>query len=145
MKMRNRFFITVLVFTSFVFAQSTIEGTVSDDSGNPLVGANVTVDGTSFGAATGADGDYTIDIPSGTVDGNTVVVSASYIGYKSATASVDVPVGGSVNLVFSLAVDAIGLKAVVVTAFKPIASTAREKTRLTDPPTGTSTDAVALL
>ena len=116
MKMRNCFFITALVFTSFVFAQSTIEGTVSDDSGNPLVGANVTVDGTSFGAATGVDGDYTINIPSGTVDGNTVVVSATYIGYKSATASVDVPVGGSVNLVFSLAVDAIGLKAVVVTA-----------------------------
>ena len=116
MKMRNCFIITALVFTSFVFAQSTIEGTVSDDSGNPLVGANVTVDGTSFGAATGVDGDYSINIPSGTVDGNTVVVSASYIGYKSATASVDVPVDGSVNLVFSLAVDAIGLKAVLVTA-----------------------------
>ena len=116
MKMRNCFIITALVFTSFVFAQSTIEGTVSDDSGNPLVGANVTVDGTSFGAATGVDGDYSINIPSGTVDGNTVVVSATYIGYKSATASVDVPVGGSVNLVFSLAVDAIGLKAVLVTA-----------------------------
>jgi TonB-linked SusC/RagA family outer membrane protein len=106
----------MLVFTSFVFAQSAIEGTVSDKSGNPLVGANVTVDGASFGAATGVDGDYSINIPSGTVDGNTVVVSASYIGYKSATASVDVPVGGSVNQNFSLAVDAIGLKAVVVTA-----------------------------
>jgi len=116
MKMRNCFFITALVFTSFVFAQSTIQGTVSDESGNPLVGANVTVDGTSFGAATGVDGDYTINIPSGTIDGNTVVVAASYIGYKSATASVDVPVGGSVNLIFSLAVDAIGLKAVLVTA-----------------------------
>ena len=116
MKMRNCFFITALVFTGFVFAQSTIEGTVSDESGNPLVGANVTVDGTSFGAATGVDGDYTINIPSGTIDGNTVVVAASYIGYKSAIASVDVPVGGSVNLIFSLAVDAIGLKAVLVTA-----------------------------
>ena len=116
MKMRNCFFITALVFTGFVFAQSTIEGTVSDESGNPLVGANVTVDGTTFGAATGVDGDYSINIPSGTVDGNTVVVAASYIGYKSAIASVDVPVGGSVNLIFSLAVDAIGLKAVVVTA-----------------------------
>ena len=63
MKMRNCFIITALVFTSFVFAQSTIEGTVSDDSGNPLVGANVTVDGTSFGAATGVDGDYSINIP----------------------------------------------------------------------------------
>ncbi|GIS71777.1 MAG: hypothetical protein CM1200mP10_13540 [Candidatus Neomarinimicrobiota bacterium] len=34
-----------MVFTSFIFAQSTIEGTVSDDSGNPLAGANVTVEG----------------------------------------------------------------------------------------------------
>ena len=116
MKMRNCFFISAFVFTSFVFAQSTIEGTVSDKSGNPLVGANVTVDGTTFGAATGVDGDYSINIPSGTVDGNTVVVAASYIGYKSATASVEVPVGGSVNQNFSLAVDAIGLKAVLVTA-----------------------------
>ena len=116
MKMRNCFFISAFVFTSFVFAQSTIEGIVSDKSGNPLVGANVTVDGTSFGAATGVDGDYSINIPSGTVDGNTVVVAASHIGYKSATASVDVPVGGSVNQNFSLAVDAIGLKAVLVTA-----------------------------
>ena len=116
MKMRNCFYTIALVFTSFVFAQSTIEGTVSDESGNPLVGANVTVDGTSFGAATGVDGDYSINIPSRTVDGNTVVVAVSYIGYKSATASVDVPVGGSVNQNFSLAVDAIGMKAVSVTA-----------------------------
>jgi len=116
MKMRNCFFITVLVFTSFVFAQSTIEGTVSDESGNPLVGANVIVEGTSLGAATGVDGDYLINAPAGTVDGNTVVVSASYIGYKSATASVDVPADGSVNQNFSLAIDPIGLKGVSVTA-----------------------------
>ena len=116
MKMRNCFYTIALVFTSFVFAQSTIECTVSDESGNPLVGANVTIEGTSYGGASGVDGDYVINVPAGTVDGNTVVVAASYIGYKSATASVDVPVGGSVNQNFSLAVDAIGLKAVVVTA-----------------------------
>ena len=116
MKMRNCFFITVLIFTSFVFAQSTIEGTVSDGFGNPLVGANVIVEGTSLGAATGVDGDYTINAPAGTVDGNTVVITASYIGYKSSSSSVDVPVGGSVNLSFSLAIDPIGLKGVSVTA-----------------------------
>ena len=62
MKMRNCVFITALVFTSFVFAQSTIEGTVSDESGNPLVGANVIVEGTSLGAASGVNGDYTINV-----------------------------------------------------------------------------------
>jgi len=116
MKMRNCFFITAFVFTSFVFAQSTIEGSVSDESGNPLVGANVIVEGTSLGAATGVDGDYTINVSAGTVDGNTVVIMASYIGYKSTSISVEVPVGGSVNQNFSLAIDPIGLKGVSVTA-----------------------------
>ena len=116
MKMRNSFFISAFVFTSFVFAQSTIEGTVSDGSGNPLVGANVIVEGTSLGAATGVDGDYTINVSAGTVDGNTVVIMASYIGYKSTSVSVEVPVDGSVNQNFSLAIDPIGLKGVSVTA-----------------------------
>ena len=116
MKMRYYYFITVFVFAGFVFAQSTIEGTVSDESGNPLDGANVTIDGTSHGGASGVSGDYVINVPSGTVDGNTVTVTASYIGYESASASVDVPVGGSVNQNFSLGVDAIGMKAVSVTA-----------------------------
>ena len=116
MKMRNCFFITAFVFTSFVFAQSTIEGSVSDESGNPLVGANVIVEGTSLGAATGVNGDYTINVSAGTVDGNTVVIMASYIGYKSTSTSVEVPVDGSVNQNFSLAIDPIGLKGVSVTA-----------------------------
>ena len=116
MIMRNYLFIIAFVFTSFVFAQSTIEGTVSDESGNPLVGANVIVEGTSLGAATGVDGDYMINVPAGTVDGNTVVIMASYIGYKSTSTSVEVPVDGSVNQNFSLAIDPIGLKGVSVTA-----------------------------
>ena len=116
MIMRNCLFIISFVFTSFVFAQSTIEGTVSDESGNPLVGANVIVEGTSLGAATGVDGDYMINVPAGTVDGNTVVLTASYIGYKSTSASVEVPADGSVNQNFSLAIDPIGLKGVSVTA-----------------------------
>jgi len=116
MKMRNCFFITAFVFTSFVFAQSTIQGTVSDESGGPLYGANVTVEGTAHGGASGANGDYVINIPAGTVDGKTVVVMASYIGFKSNSVSVNVPVGGSVNQSFSLAVDAIGMKAISVTA-----------------------------
>ena len=116
MIMRNCLFIISFVFTSFVFAQSTIEGTVSDESGNPLVGANLIVEGTSLGAATGVDGDYMINVPAGTVDGNTVVLTASYIGYKSTSASVEVPADGSVNQNFSLAIDPIGLKGVSVTA-----------------------------
>ena len=116
MKKRYCYFIIVFVFNNFVLSQSTIDGSISDESGNPLAGANITVEGTSYGTASGADGSYAISIPSGAVEGTTVMVTASYIGYKSSSASVDVPVGGSVAHNFSLAVDAIGMKAVSVTA-----------------------------
>ena len=116
MKIRYCYFITAFILTSFVLAQSSIQGTVSDESGNPLVGANVTIEGTALGGASDEDGHYMIKIPTGTVDGKTVVVTASYIGLKSNSVSVDVPVGMSINQSFSLAVDAIGMKAISVTA-----------------------------
>ncbi len=97
-------------------AQSSIQGTVTDINGNALAGANVLIDGTSVGSAADTDGTYRIDISSGTIGGNTVTLTASYIGHTSQSASVDVPTSGSVTQNFSLAVDAIGLKAISVTA-----------------------------
>ena len=116
MKMKYSYLITALILVNFVFAQSTITGTVADESGNPLPGANITIDGTLYGGASGADGDYVINIPAGTVAGNTVMVTASYIGYSSASESVDVPVDGSVTQNFSLTGLVIGMKSVSVTA-----------------------------
>ena len=103
-------------FLGLMNAQSSIEGSVTDSNGSPLAGANVVVDGTSVGAASGADGTYQINIPSGTVEGQTVTLVTSYIGYKSQSANVDVPLSGSVTMNFSLEVDAIGLQAISVTA-----------------------------
>ena len=97
-------------------AQSSIQGTVTDINGNALAGSNVLIDGTSVGSAADTDGTYRIDISSGTIGGNTVTLTASYIGHTSQSASVDVPTSGSVTQNFSLAVDAIGLKAISVTA-----------------------------
>ena len=51
-------------------AQSSIEGTVTDNNGNALVGANVLIDGTSVGSAAVTDGTYRIDVSSGTMGGN---------------------------------------------------------------------------
>ena len=68
-----------LVITSIsLHAQSTISGTVTDRSGNPLIGANVLVEGTAIGAATDIDGLFSINYnPEGEY---TLVVS--YFGYK---------------------------------------------------------------
>ena len=111
---KNAFMLLFLV--GITNAQSSIQGSVTDTNGDPLAGANVVVAGTSVGAATGADGTYQIDIPSGTVEGQSVMLEVSYIGYRSQSANVDVPLTGSVTQNFSLEVDAIGLQAISVTA-----------------------------
>ena len=108
-----------LLFTvglGIVSAQSTIQGTVTDVNGNALAGANVVVDGTALGAAAGSDGDYRIEVPSGTVGGQSVTLTASYIGHTKQSTSVSVPTSGSATQNFSLAIDAIALKGISVTA-----------------------------
>ena len=109
-----------IIFASILMgvlsAQSSVTGTVTDDSGNALAGANVVVEGTSIGAAAGSDGTYMINVPAGTVGGQTVTLTASYIGHQSQSAQVTVPESGNTTQNFSLAIDAIGLKAVSVTA-----------------------------
>ena len=115
----NRYIKISLLFSVIMgvaSAQSSIQGTVTDINGNALVGANVLIDGTSVGSAADTDGTYRIDVSSGTIGGNTVTLTASYIGHTSQSASVDVPTSGSVTQNFSLAVDAIGLKGISVTA-----------------------------
>ena len=108
------FLFTMLV--GILSAQSSVQGTVTDDNGNPLSGANVVVEGTSLGAAAASDGTYQFDVPAGTVGGQTVTLTTSYIGHKSQSAQVEVPATGSVTQNFSLVIDAIGLKAISVTA-----------------------------
>jgi iron complex outermembrane receptor protein len=99
--------IALVLFSSLMFAQS-VSGTVTDENGNALFGANVTVEGTSSGAATGADGSYSVD----GVEGGTYTVTASYIGYESASTSVSVD--GSTTANFSLASSAVAGNSVSV-------------------------------
>ena len=46
-------------------AQRTIAGTVTDESGEGLIGAYVTVKGTSLGTITDIDGNYSLQLPNG--------------------------------------------------------------------------------
>lgn len=60
-----------------VYAQDlTVTGTVIDDFGEPVLGANVVVKGTTNGATTDLDGNFSFKAPKG----STVVIS--FIGYK---------------------------------------------------------------
>jgi iron complex outermembrane receptor protein len=108
-KMRKLYNMLALVAISgFMFAQGSVSGTVTDGNGNALFGANVTVEGTASGAATGADGSYSVD---GVASG-TYTVTASYIGYESASISVNVDGASTAN--FSLASSAVAGNAVSV-------------------------------
>ena len=80
---RLGFSILMLLFCAGANAQMTVSGKVTDSSG-PVPGVNVTLKGTSTGAATDFDGNYTIsNVPS-----NGVLVF-SYLGYKSQEVSIN--------------------------------------------------------
>ncbi|MAM42944.1 MAG: hypothetical protein CMF93_01280 [Candidatus Marinimicrobia bacterium] len=57
--MKKSFWIFLILNLSFAVGQ-TISGTVTDENGNGLAGANVTVEGTNMGAAANSSGSYSI-------------------------------------------------------------------------------------
>jgi iron complex outermembrane recepter protein len=58
--MRTTIKIFLLFFCVSSYAQTTVKGNVSDESGQPLPGANVIIVGTSTGTVTDFDGNYTL-------------------------------------------------------------------------------------
>ncbi|GGW25828.1 TonB-dependent receptor [Arenibacter certesii] len=72
-------FLTLLTLLSFSFinAQTSIAGKVTDQDGLPLVGVNIVEKGTSNGSSTDFDGNYQISV----FDNATLVFS--YIGYNT--------------------------------------------------------------
>ena len=65
------------------FAQKTVTGNVKDASGEPLIGVSVVIKGTSTGAMTDIDGNFSLpSVPS------SAQLTFSYVGFKSQTVSV---------------------------------------------------------
>ncbi|WGD35992.1 TonB-dependent receptor [Olleya sp. YS] len=58
--MRTILSIVLLCFSGIAFSQTTITGTVVDDSQQPIPSANVVINGTSVGTATDFDGNFTL-------------------------------------------------------------------------------------
>lgn len=84
--MRNLKFLLsclMLLISIVAFAQNQVTGHVADATGEPIIGANVTVKGTTVGTITDIDGNFTLEVAS--TDGTLVV---SFIGYKSAEAAI---------------------------------------------------------
>jgi len=61
-----------------MMAQRTVTGVVADGSGEPLIGANVLVKGTTLGTITDIDGSFSLEVPDGA---STLVMS--FTGYET--------------------------------------------------------------
>ncbi|MFS4446399.1 SusC/RagA family TonB-linked outer membrane protein [Maribacter sp. 2307UL18-2] len=106
MKKTTLFLMAVWFGVATMYAQTTITGNVSDDTG-PLPGASIVIKGTTNGVTTDFDGNYTIDAATGDV------LVVSFIGYKSEERTV---ADGNSTINIVLQEDSQALDEVVVTA-----------------------------
>ena len=90
------------------FLADTIRGTITDQSGEPLIGVNIQVQGTTKGTATDYNGEFVLE----NINENAILV-ISYIGYQSQ--EVPVSLDGSMNI--TLSEDSETLEEVVVIGF----------------------------
>ena len=106
MKKLSLLLLSFMCFASTMIAQRTVSGILTDQSGLPVIGANIIVKGTFNGTVSDIDGNYTLEVPS---DKSILVVS--YAGYS--TQEVNVDGQSTVNVVLS---EGLELDEVVVTA-----------------------------
>jgi len=101
-------FVLLLLITSTINAQDkVIEGTVFDETGQPLPGASITIKGTSTGVSTDFDGKFKINVD------EKDILTISYVGYIPQ----EVPVIGKTNINIKLIEDKNLLDEVVVVGF----------------------------
>ncbi len=91
-----------------------IKGKVTDNKGDPLIGANVIVLNTSYGSSTEWNGSYFIDLPESEKE-QEVTLEARYVGYISKSISIILTSETTLQN-FILEKDVLSLKTVIVTA-----------------------------
>ena len=81
---------------------SVITGVVTDETGEPLIGANILVQGTSIGVTTDLDGSYTIDVPEGSD-----ILLFSFTGYDDMEVNINGQSVINVSLVAGVALEGV--------------------------------------
>ena len=84
-----------------------ITGTVTDKNGEPIIGANIVVKGTTLGTITDLDGNYSLEVPAN------AVLQVSYIGYNTQT----IPVNNQKTINVKLQEDSKNLDEVIVIGY----------------------------
>ena len=102
--------LTILLWTTFVFSQTTLSGKVVDEKGKPVSGANVFIEGTYDGASTAETGNFSFT--TATTGNQTLVVS--FLIYETSRTVFDVATFQNKTIKLRESVNA--LDAVVITA-----------------------------
>lgn len=99
----------VFVFCAQLLAQNrTVTGTVTDDKGQPLANASVTVKGSNTGTITDENGKFTLNVPE-----NARALVVSSVGF----ASTETALGGKSTFALSLRAEEQNMSEVVVVAY----------------------------
>lgn len=102
--------LTLVLGSGLVQAQERpISGLVSDETGIPIPGVTVQEKGTSKGAVTDFDGEFSLSVS----DNNNTVLVFSFLGYKSK----EVSIGAKTNFNITLEEDSESLDEVVVVGY----------------------------
>ena len=106
-QMTRKAWIVAVMVLCFSFQTITVTGTVTDATGEPLIGASVIAKGTSVGAATDFDGNYSLS-----VDPKATLI-VSYVGYDTQ----EIPVDGRTNINVVLKENSVMLNEVVAIGY----------------------------
>ena len=90
---------------SVVQQSKSINGTIVDETGEPMIGVTIKKKGSGVGAITDMDGKFSVNVPSGTI------LEISYTGYRTITVSAKQGMG------IKMEPDAIGLDELVVVGY----------------------------
>lgn len=85
----------------------SVSGVIMDEYGDPVIGANVVVKGTTIGVMSDIDGKFALEVPSN------AILQISYIGYLTQ----EITIGNQTSLTIRLVEDSQTLEEVVVVGF----------------------------
>ena len=105
----KRLFAILLLFgcsISALLAQRVVSGTVTDEAGETLIGANISVPGTTTGTVSDFEGNFELTVPD-----DILTLRVSYTGFD--TKEVEIPSSGVLNIVLQ---EGITLETAIVTA-----------------------------
>ena len=104
----KRLFLSVCLLgsTILMFGQRTINGKVTDNGGEALIGANIVAKGTEIGTVTDIDGTYSINVP-----GEVIILTFTYTGFSPKDVAIENLT--EINVILD---EGVAIQEVVVTA-----------------------------